>query len=113
VASPIIARISEMIQKRITICGSAQPLFLEMVVDRRHQEDALAGALEIEHLDDDAQRLDHEQPADDASTISCLVATAMAPSAPPSASEPVSPMKTAAGGALYHRNPSPRRSARR
>ena len=32
-----------------------------------------------------------------ASTISCLVATAMAPSAPPSASEPVSPMKIMAG----------------
>ena len=42
-----------------------------------------------------------------ASTISCLVATAMAPSAPPKASDPVSPMKTAAGGALYHRNPRP------
>ena len=42
-----------------------------------------------------------------ASTISCLVATAIAPSAPPSASEPVSPMNTAAGGALYQRNPSP------
>ena len=41
------------------------------------------------------------------STISCLVATATAPSAPPSASEPVSPMNTAAGGALNHRKPSP------
>ncbi len=27
VASPISARISEMIQNRITICGSAQPCF--------------------------------------------------------------------------------------
>ena len=42
-----------------------------------------------------------------AHTISCFAATAMAPSAPPRASEPVSPMKTAAGGALYQRNPSP------
>ena len=42
-----------------------------------------------------------------ASTISCLVATAMAPSAPPSARMPVSPMKTAAGGALYQRKPRP------
>ena len=42
-----------------------------------------------------------------ASTISCLVATAMAPSAPPSASEPVSPMKIMAGGALNHRKPRP------
>ncbi len=42
-----------------------------------------------------------------ASAISCLVATAMAPSAPPSARLPVSPMKTMAGGALNHRKPSP------
>ena len=48
-----------------------------------------------------------KRPPTMASTISCLVATAMAPSAPPSASDPVSPMNTAAGGALYHRNPSP------
>jgi len=37
-----------------------------VVVDRGHQEHALAGALEIEHLDDDRERLDHEEPADDA-----------------------------------------------
>ena len=36
-----------------------------MVVDGGHQEDAAAGALEIGDLDDDGQRLDHEQPADD------------------------------------------------
>jgi hypothetical protein len=48
-----------------------------------------------------------KRPPTIASTISCLVATAIAPSAPPSASEPVSPMNTAAGGALYHRKPSP------
>src|SRR3546814_4933393 len=36
-----------------------------MVVDRRHLEHALAGALVEKHLDDDAQRLDDEQPADD------------------------------------------------
>ena len=38
---------------------------LEMVVDRGHQEDALAGALVDRDLDDDRQRLDHEQAADD------------------------------------------------
>ena len=42
-----------------------------------------------------------------ASTISCLVTTATAPSAPPIASEPVSPMNTMAGGALNHRKPRP------
>ena len=41
------------------------------------------------------------------STISCLVATATAPMPPPSASEPVSPMKILAGGALYQRKPRP------
>ena len=41
------------------------------------------------------------------STISCLVATATAPSAPPSARLPMSPMNTAAGGALNHRKPMP------
>jgi len=41
------------------------------------------------------------------STISCLITTAMVPSIPPSASEPVSPMNTMAGGALNQRKPSP------
>ena len=36
-------------------------LFLKMVVDRSHQENALTGALEVEHLDDDRQGLNHEQ----------------------------------------------------
>ena len=35
-----------------------------------------------------------------ASTISCLVITATAPSEPPNASEPVSPINTMAGGAV-------------
>ena len=42
-----------------------------------------------------------------ASTISCCAATEIAPSAPPSARLPVSPMNTAAGGALNHRKASP------
>jgi hypothetical protein len=42
-----------------------------------------------------------------ASTNSCFTATATVPSNPPSASEPVSPMKICAGGALNHRKPSP------
>src|SRR5262249_59767961 len=41
------------------------------------------------------------------SWIACLVATAIAPSMPPSASEPVSPMKIDAGGALNQRKPMP------
>src|SRR6056297_455237 len=38
---------------------------LEMVVDRGHQEDALAGAFEVGDLDDDRERLDDEDAADD------------------------------------------------
>ena len=41
------------------------PALLEVVVDRRHHEDALAGALELGDLDDHAQRLDDEHAADD------------------------------------------------
>src|SRR6185437_11801620 len=48
-----------------------------------------------------------KRPPTMASTISCLTATATAPSAPPSGSEPVSPMNTMAGGALYQRKPRP------
>ena len=42
-----------------------------------------------------------------ASTISWCAATAITPSAPPSARLPVSPMNTAAGGALNHRKARP------
>jgi hypothetical protein len=42
-----------------------------------------------------------------ASTSSCLAMTLIVPSAPPSESEPVSPIKTIAGGALNHKKPRP------
>ena len=42
-----------------------------------------------------------------ASTSSWRVATEIAPNVPPRASDPVSPIKTRAGGALNHKNPSP------
>src|ERR1700676_3908371 len=38
---------------------------LEMMVDRRHLEHALAGELKRHHLHDDGHRFEHEQPADD------------------------------------------------
>ena len=38
-------------------------LQLEVVVDRRHQEDPLAEDLEREDLDQHGERLDHEDPA--------------------------------------------------
>ena len=40
-----------------------------------------------------------------ARTNSCRVATDIAPSAPPNANDPVSPMNTLAGGALNHKKP--------
>src|ERR1700691_3870778 len=39
------------------------------------------------------------------SSSSCLIITATVPIAPPSASDPTSPMNTSAGCALYHKNP--------
>ena len=43
--------------------GPAQQL--EMVVDRRHAEDAAMEDPEADDLHDDRQRLHHEEPADD------------------------------------------------
>src|ERR1700744_842949 len=40
-------------------------LLFEVMMQRRHQEDAPAGTLVPEHLDDDGDRLQHEQAADD------------------------------------------------
>ena len=65
VARPTSARIMAMIQKRITMVGSCPALLLEMMVQRRHAEDALAGQLERGDLDDHRDRLEHEQAADD------------------------------------------------
>ena len=81
---------------------------LEMVVDRGHEEHALAGALVDRDLDDDADSASTtNSPPTIASTNSWWVATAIAPSAPPRARLPVSPMNTAAGGALNHRKARP------
>ena len=54
-----------MIQKRIDDLRLRPAELLEMVVDRRHAEDALAGHLERDDLHDDRQRFDNEQAADD------------------------------------------------
>src|ERR1044071_7135286 len=39
-------------------------LLLEVMMDRRHLEDALAGELERDHLHDHRDRFEHEQSAD-------------------------------------------------
>ena len=40
------------------------PAQLEVMMERRHREDAFAGQLETEHLQDDRDRFDHEDAAD-------------------------------------------------
>ena len=95
-----------MIQKRITTWLSVQPVLLEVVVDRRHQEDALAGALE-RNLDDHRQRFEDEQAADDGQDDLVLGRDGDGADQAAERQRPVSPMKIAAGGALYQRKPRP------
>ncbi len=54
-----------MIQKRTMILVSDQPLQFEVVMDGGHEKHPPVKHAEAEHLDDHAQRLDHEQPADE------------------------------------------------
>ena len=51
------AKMTARIRKRVMTFGSLQPMQLEVVVERRHLEDALAGQLERGDLDDHRQRL--------------------------------------------------------
>ena len=59
------AKKMEMIQKRTMILGSGPPLLFEVVVDGRHEEDPPPGQPEAHDLDDDADRLEEEDPAED------------------------------------------------
>ena len=73
-------------------------LEFEVVVNRRHAEDALAGQLEAEatcRMTDTVSST--KMPPMMKNTISCRVITATVPSAAPSASAPTSPMNTCAG----------------
>src|SRR5690348_4645812 len=45
--------------------GLLPALLFEVMVERRHAEDALAGEPEARHLDDDRDRFQHEEAADD------------------------------------------------
>ena len=65
VARPTRARIIEMIQKRMTMVGSAQPFFSKWWCSGAIRNTRCAGALVPEHLDDDRHGLHHEQAADD------------------------------------------------
>ena len=95
-----------MIQNRMTIVTSAQPAQLEVVLERRHLEHPSAGHLERADLHDHRQRDDDEQAAEQRPAAARCGSTIARPaSAPPSASEPVSPMKIWAGDAFHHRKP--------
>src|SRR5450631_4901833 len=105
VERPASASITEMIQNRITICGSVQPScskwwWIGAILNTRLPVSLNETTCTIT---DTASSTNN--PPTTASTISCLIATATAPSMPPSANEPVSPMKIEAGGALNQRKP--------
>src|ERR1700728_2337606 len=107
VERPASASITEMIQNRITICGSVQPScskwwWIGAILKMRLPVSLKEITWTMTETASSTNR-----PPITASTISCLVATATAPSMPPSASEPVSPMKIDAGGALNQRKPKP------
>ena len=89
--------------------GGLRPaLLLEMVMQRRHAEDALAGELEGRDLHDHRHRLEHEQAADDGQHDLVLGRRPRWRRARRRVdSEPVSPMNTMAGGALNQRKPRP------
>jgi hypothetical protein len=86
---------------------------LEMVVQRRHLQDAPALAvLALRVLEVATWAITDSASATNTppmipSTISWRVITAIVPSAPPSDSAPTSPMNTCAGCALNHRNARP------
>ncbi len=71
---------------------------LEVVVQRRHLEDALAvGGLEVGDLQDNGQRFDDVDQADQQQDERHFTRNARPATAPPRNREPVSPMNTLAG----------------
>ncbi len=77
-----------------------------MMVDGRHPEHPFARPLEPEHLNHDRQILNDIHAARQNQNPGQSVAIATEATAPPNASEPVSPMNTLAGWKLYNRYPS-------
>ena len=81
---------------------------LEVVMDRRHAEQATRAARRLEHahLDGDRAGLDHvDAHRSGRAAGSVLSVSAQNASAAPSASAPTSPMKIRAGAAFHHRKP--------
>ncbi len=96
-----------MIQKRITMVCSCQPFFSKWWCSGAMRKTRRPVSLKLATWTITETVSSTKRPPMMARTISCLVITLMAPSAPPIDKEPVSPMKTIAGGALNHRKPRP------
>ena len=94
-----------IIQKRITIVDSAHPFFSKWWCIGAILKILFPVNLkEITWIITDAVSNTNNPPII-AKTISCLTIMAMAARDPPKESDPVSPIKILAGGALYQRNP--------
>ena len=86
--------------------GFAPAELLKVMVQRRHLKDAFSLAqLVAAHLQDDRERLQDKDAADKGQQQFLPMMMATVPMAPPSASEPTSPIKISAGWALYQRKP--------
>src|SRR5215213_4582379 len=104
---PTSASTTAMIQNRITTCGSVQPScskwwWMGAILKTRFPVSLNEATWMITDMISSTN-----SPPTMARTISCLAATAIVPRSPPRASEPVSPMKIWAGGALNQRKPMP------
>ena len=94
-----------IIQKRITIVGSAQPFFSKWWWIGAILKILFPVSLnEITWIITDTVSKTNSPPII-ANTISCLTIMAIAAKEPPRESDPVSPIKILAGGALYQRKP--------
>src|SRR6185312_16107255 len=104
---PPIARIDAIIQNRMTMVGSCQPFFSKWWCSGAIMKTRRPVSLKLATCTITDTVSSTNNPPTMTNTSSCLVTRLTAPSAPPIASEPVSPMKTMAGGALNHRKPRP------
>src|SRR5690606_18133172 len=101
---PASARTRLMIQKRITTVDSDQPSCSKWLWIGAMRNTRLPVRLKKKTCTMTETASSTNRPPTTASTISWWIETAIAPNAPPKARLPVSPMNTAAGGALNHRN---------
>ena len=94
-----------IIQNRITILDSGMPIFSKWWC-----KGAIKNILLFVSLNDPTWRITESAsatkiPPTIANTISCFMSTLVPPRVAPRDNDPVSPIKTIAGGALYQRNP--------